>query len=465
MARLLCLGLLALVASPFLGLAYLLFLQSPPPLPDMDLNAWWGPKELKTKQDTSIKPFKVQFSAQMVQDLKERLKNHRKWTPPLEGVGFEYGFNSKHLDSWVSHWADKYNFQEREKFFNKFPHYKTNIQGLDIHFIRVKPEVPAGVEVVPMLMMHGWPGSVREFYEALPLLTAVSKDRDFAIEAIVPSLPGYGFSDAAVRPGLGAAEMSVVMRNLMHRLGFKKFYIQGGDWGSLIGTNLITLFPDEVLGYHTNMGAAMSTKANIMNIIGNYLPSFIVESHLADRMYPLAMHFGRLLEETGYMHIQSTKPDTIGTAISDSPVGLLAYILEKFSTWTKNEYKHLPDGGLDKHWSRDQLLDNLMCYWATNSFTTSVRLYSETFNKRQFALQLHEIPTPVPTWVIQGKHEIAFVSARMLRTKFLNLVRANPIEDGGHFLAFEQPKVFSEDVLQAVAAFRKLKKKAKKTEL
>ncbi|XP_063372935.1 juvenile hormone epoxide hydrolase-like [Cydia amplana] len=465
MARLLCFGLLALLlASPFLGFMYVLFLKSPPPLPAMDGQAWWGPK-LQAKQDTSVRPFIVQFTAPMVHDLKERLKNHRKWTPPLENVGFEYGFNSKQLDSWVSYWAEKYNFTERERFFNKFAQFKTNIQGLDIHFIRIKPEVPAGVEVVPMLFMHGWPGSVREFYEALPLLTAVSKDRDFAIEAIVPSLPGYGFSDAAVRPGLGAAEMAVVMRNLMHRLGFNKYYIQGGDWGSLIASCMATLFPGEILGHHTNMGAAMSTKANLLNALGAFLPSFVVESHLADRMYPLTANFVRLIEETGYMHIQATKPDTIGAAISDSPVGLLAYILEKFSTWTKNEYKLLPDGGLLKHWSRDQLLDNLMCYWATNSFTTSVRLYSESFNKRHFGLQLDEIPTPVPTWVIQAKNEIAFLSARILRTKFPNLVQANAIDDGGHFLAFELPKVFSEDVLKAVTAFRKLKKEAKKTEL
>ncbi|KAI8423874.1 hypothetical protein MSG28_012875 [Choristoneura fumiferana] len=463
MARLLCFGALATVSLPFLYVLYVLFLKSPPPLPEFDYNAWWGPNELKAKQDISVRNFKVQFSAPMVNDLKERLKNHRKWTPPLENIGFQYGFNTNQLDSWVQYWAEKYNFQEREKFFNKYPQFKTNIQGLDIHFIRVKPEVPAGVEVVPVLFLHGWPGSVREFYETLPLLTAVSKDRNFAIEAIVPSLPGYGFSDAAVRPGLGASEVAIVMRNLMQRLGFKKYYVEGGDWGGVIGADLVTLFPNEVLGFHTNLGFVMSNAANLLNVIGNYFPSFVVESHLADRMYPITKVFSYLVEESGYMHIQSTKPDTVGVAVADSPVGLLAYILEKFSTWTKPEYKNELDGGLAKHWTRDQLLDNLMCYWSTNSFTTSVRLYSETFNKRYFGLQLAEIPTPVPTWVVQAKNEISYQSPRQLRMKFKNLVHANPLEDGGHFLAFELPKVFAEDVLNAITAFRKLK--SQKTEL
>ncbi|XP_063394571.1 juvenile hormone epoxide hydrolase-like [Cydia fagiglandana] len=441
-----------LLTSPFLIVVYTLFLRSPPPLPDVDLEAWWGPGE-ETKQDTSVRTFEVQFSASMIQDLKNRLKNHRKWTPPLENIGFQYGFNNKQLDSWVAYWAERYNFQERESFFNKFPQFKTNIQGLDIHIIRVRPEVAAGVEIIPMLFLHTWPGSVREFYEALPHLTATSEDRDFAIEAIVPSWPGYGFSDAPARPGLGTAEMAVILRNLMHRLGFKKFYLQGGD---IIGISLATLFPQEVLGFHSNVGASASTSAILLNLIGAGMPSFVVESHLADRMYPLSSTFGFLLEESGYVHLQATKPDTLGIAISDSPVGLLSYILEKFSTWTKNEYKYLPDGGLDNHWSRDQLLDNLMCYWATSSFTTSVRVYAEIFSKRQIGLQLDEIPTPVPTWIIQAKNELIFQPWRILRRKFPNLVAANAIDDGGHFLAFQLPKVFSEDVLKAVAAFRKL---------
>lgn len=231
---------------------YVFYLMSPPPLPTLDLEEWWGPTESRV-QDTSVRPFTIRFEETMVKDLKQRLKSHRSWTPGLQGVGFQYGFNHDQLPEWITYWAEQYNFTEREKFLNQFPQYKTKIQGLDIHIIRVKPKFPDGTVTVPMLFMHGWPGSVREFYEALPLLTAISKDRDFAIEAIIPSLPGYGFSDAPIRPGLGAAQVAIVLRNLMRRLGYKTFYIQGGDWGSLIGAEMATIFPEEILGFHNNL--------------------------------------------------------------------------------------------------------------------------------------------------------------------------------------------------------------------
>lgn len=454
-----------LFIAPIVGIiilpVYYLFLKGPPPLPEIDYNEWWGPESLKAKQDTSVKPFKISFSEPTIKDLKDRLKRSRPFTPALEGVGFEYGFNSAQLDGWVKYWANDYQFKERETFLNQFPQFKTNVQGLDIHFIRVTPKVPAGVEVVPLLLLHGWPGSVREFYEAIPLITAVSKDRDFAIEVIVPSLPGYGFSDGAVRPGLGAPQIGVVMRNLMHRLGYKKFYVQGGDWGGIIGSTMATIFPKEVLGLHTNIPMAMSTTATALEFIGSLYPPLIVEPHLADRMYPLKKRFAQLIEESGYMHIQASKPDTVGVALSDSPSGILAYILEKFSTWTRPEFRSKQDGGLGFRFTKEQLIDNLMMYWAPGSITTSMRLYSETFNSRIMGWKLDEIPTPVPVWALQAKYELAYQPPCILKLKFPNLVGVTALDDGGHFLAFELPKIFSEDLIKAMGEFRKIVKNVK----
>nr|QOI60666.1 juvenile hormone epoxide hydrolase 2 [Mythimna separata] len=444
---------------------YFFFLKGPPPLPDLDYNEWWGPEHLKEKQDTSVKPFQIAFSELAVKDLKDRLKRSRSFTPALEGIGFEYGFNSAQLDGWLKYWANEYQFKERETFLNQFPQFKTNVQGLDIHFIRVTPKVPAGVEVVPLLLLHGWPGSVREFYEAIPLLTAVSKERDFAIEVIVPSLPGYGFSDAAIRPGLGTAQIGVVMRNLMHRLGYKKFYVQGGDWGGLIGSNMATFFPKEVLGFHTNIAMTMSPAATLLEFIGSLYPPLIVDPELADRLYPLKKRFAFILEETGYLHIQASKPDTVGIALSDSPAGLLAYILEKFSTWTRPEFRSKVDGGLDFRFTKDQLIDNLMMYWATGSITTSMRLYSENFNSKVMGWKLDEIPTPVPVWALQAKYELAYQPPCIVKFKFPNLVGTTVLDDGGHFVAFELPKPFSEDVIKAIGEFRKVAKKSQKTDL
>ncbi|CAH0714810.1 unnamed protein product, partial [Brenthis ino] len=426
----------------------------PKPPPQLDLNEWWGPQELKGKQDTSIKPFQVKFSDEMIKDLKARLKNHRELVPPLESVGFEYGFNSKQMDSWVKYWSEEYKFVEREKFFNKYPQFKTNIQGLDIHFIRVKPQVPSGVQVVPLLLMHGWPGSVREFYEAIPLLTKQTQSHDFVFEVIVPSLPGYGFSDAAVRPGLGVAQVGVIFRNLMKKLGHKKYYIQGGDWGAAIAGNMVTLFPSEILGYHSNFLHIRNGCSQVKQFIGSIFPSLVVESHLADRMYPLSKLFSYFMEEFGYMHLQATKPDTVGVALTDSPVGLLAYILEKFSTWTRIEHKTLPDGGLTFAFTKEQLIDNLMVYWSTNSITTSMRLYAETLSNAHRALNLDSYPTLVPTWALQAKHELVYQPPNILRSRFSNLLGVTVLDDGGHFIAFEKPKVFVEDVFKAVKSFR-----------
>ncbi|CAH2098058.1 unnamed protein product [Euphydryas editha] len=452
MGKLVILAVLAAIAgiATWFALPFI-FPEAPPQL---DPNEWWGPNDLKGKVDDSIKPFQVKFSDEMIKDLKTRLQNKRQLVPPLEGVGFEYGFNTKQIDAWVKYWSEEYKFAEREKFFNKFPQYKTNIQGLDIHFIRVKPQVKPSVTVIPLLLMHGWPGSVREFYEAIPLLTKQASGYDFAFEVVVPSLPGYGFSDAAVRPGLGPAQIAVVFKNLMNRLGHKKFYIQGGDWGAIIGSNMATLFQNEVLGFHSNMLFVQNGCAHFRNLIGAFFPSLIVESHLADRMYPLSKFFAYLMEEFGYLHIQATKPDTVGVALSDSPSGLLSYILEKFSTWTRFENRALADGGLSSRFSKDQLLDNLMVYWTTNSITTSMRLYAENWSNKNRALGIDRLYSSVPTWALQAKNELAYQPPNILKLKFYNLQGVTVLDEGGHFIAFEMPQVFADDVFKAVRIFR-----------
>ncbi|XP_013164068.1 PREDICTED: juvenile hormone epoxide hydrolase-like isoform X1 [Papilio xuthus] len=459
MARYLLLVLTTIVVF----LVYFLYLKAPPPLPKLDVNEWWGPEDIKMKQDLSIRPFKIEFSNSMIEDLRMRLKRHRSSPPALEGVGFEYGFNSGQTDKWLKYWGEQYPFKEREQFLNQFPQFKTNIHGLDIHFIRVKPEVPKGTEIVQMLLLHGWPGSVREFYEAIPRLTSVSKDRDFAIEVIAPSLVGFGFSDAAVKPGMGTAQMAVVMRNLMKRLGFNKFYIQGGDWGSVVGGHLATLFPEEVLGYHTNLPFSTAPSSMVIPIIASVYPSLVFSQQEIERVYPLTDYYSMLIEEMGYLHLHATKPDTIGIGLTDSPSGLLIYILQMFSTWTCRKDVSLPDGGLELHFSKEQIIDNIMFYWAPNSISTAIRLYAESFSKKHLDTKLDEIPSYVPTWVLQSKHEPLYQSPLVTRIKFPNILNVTVLNDGGHFVALELPEAFSDDVIQAIGKFRNWK--AQKTEL
>ncbi|OWR45009.1 juvenile hormone epoxide hydrolase protein 3 [Danaus plexippus plexippus] len=287
-------------------------LTTPPDPPVLDFNEYWGPYPMKMDPDLSIRPYEIEFSEVMVNDLRERLLHRRPFQPPLENSGFTYGFNSHFLTRVLDYWQNKYNFKEREQFFNKYNHYVTNIQGLDVHYMHVKPQVPDDIEVVPLLLLHGWPGSVREFYELIPKLTSPRDDYKFAFEIIAPSLPGFGFSQAPSRPGFGPVEMSVVLSNLMKRIGHNKYYIQGGDFGHMLGSILATLMPEQVLGFHTNMPVLMfHPLANIYMMLGSLWPSLLVEPEQQSRVYPYSQYLMRIIEESGYLHIQATKPDTV----------------------------------------------------------------------------------------------------------------------------------------------------------
>lgn len=227
-------------------------LTAPLPVPPAEeLNQFWGSGDAKQyKEDKTIKPFSVSYSAEVIEKLRTKLTDVPTLVKPLEGAAFQYGFNSDRLQGILKYWRTSYldKWSEREKFLNQFPQFKTQIQGLDIHFIHVKPKVPAGTKVLPLMLLHGWPGSVREFYEIIPKLTSKSNDKDFVFEVVVPSLPGYGWSQAASKQGLSPSRIAYIMNSLMTRLGHKKYLLQGGDWGSLIANYMATYFQDNVLG-------------------------------------------------------------------------------------------------------------------------------------------------------------------------------------------------------------------------
>ncbi|CAK1547795.1 unnamed protein product [Leptosia nina] len=438
------------------GASYYVYylLNAPPDMPKVNLEAYWGQYPMNPKPDQSIRPFKVEFSEVMINELRNLLLHRRPFAPPLEDVGFSYGFNSNFLTRVLDYWQNKYNFADREKFLNKYNHYITNIQGLDIHYVHVRPDVTQDVEVVPLLLLHGWPGSFREFYELIPEL-APKQEHNFALELIIPSLPGFGFSQGPARTGLGSLEMAVVMRNLMERIGHKKYYIQGGDFGHIIGSIMATVFPENVLGFHSNMPMVFfHPMATFYTLLGSIMPSLIVEPEIYDRIYPLSKQMSFLLEETGYSHLQATKPDTVGIALTDSPAGLAAYILEKYSTWTNPSNKRASDGNLLSNFLLTHLLDNVMVYWASNSITTSIRFYVEALGSRQMGYKLDRIPTKVPTWGIKFKYEMFTQPDIILKLKYQNYLHTTIVDGGGHFAAFESPKILAQDVLQAIIMFR-----------
>ncbi|XP_066259194.1 juvenile hormone epoxide hydrolase 1-like [Euwallacea similis] len=447
-----------LVGLLFLTVGYVLFnkftVQEIPQYPD----TWWG-KGDPSKEDTTIRPFKIDISNEIIDDLKLRLARTLPLQPALEGVQQNYGMNSQLLGSIIDYWKTSYNWTDRQQFLNKYPQYTVSVQGLKIHYIHVKPTInkQAKLKVVPVLLLHGWPGSVREFYEIIPLLTELQKDRSVVFEVIAPSLPGYGFSEATTKPGLSPMRVAQIMKNLMHRIGFKKFYVQGGDWGAIILTYMSMLYPESLLGAHSNMCVCEMTSCHLkLWLLGTTFPSLIAEKEEIPYFTPIGEKITNfLLLETGYMHIQATKPDTIGAGLRDSPAGLAAYILEKFTSWTNSEWKNLEDGGLTRRYTLDKLLDNVMIYWVSRSITTSQRIYAEHFNKEVFTSGLNNIPSEVPTACALFKNELTIQPKSLLQMKYPKLIQATYYPDGGHFAAFEQPDVLAKDIYNFVEKMEK----------
>jgi juvenile hormone epoxide hydrolase len=438
-----------------IGIAALYFQATKPdPIPIVE-DEFWGPKsEQGKKEDTSIRQFKIDIPAAVIDDLKTRLKtelNSNRLVDPLEGIGFEYGFNSKFLKTVGQHWLNKYDWRAREKLLNKYPQFKTKIGGLDIHFYHVKPSAKAGVKTRPVLLLHGWPGSIVEFQKIIPLLSE-PKNSKYNYELIIPSLPGYGFSSGAARPGFGTVEMANIFKRLMERLGHKKFIAMGGDWGALITSDLATLYPDRIIGAHASMCPSMSGLGHFKSFLAATFPAMFAPPELAKHILPWGTMFSFIIRETGYMHLQGTKPETVGAALSHSPLGLAAYILEKFSTWTNREWINREDGGILENFTMDELLDNVMVYWVTGSITTSMRLYSEALLPTRKHI-LDKVPTNVPYDCQQLPGDLVFSPEFVIRDKFTNLKKFSLAPKGGHFGAFEVPDIVADD---AVSFFNSL---------
>ncbi|XP_057672095.1 juvenile hormone epoxide hydrolase 2-like [Diorhabda carinulata] len=446
------LGIFVLLVSVFVGYKIKTVLD-PPRLPEKLKETWWGPGNPDSVK-TIIKPFTINVSDEVLKDLQYRLDHHRPFTPPLEGIQQQYGMNTNLLEEIVDYWRMKYDWRKQEKYLNKFPQYTINIQGLDIHFIHIKPIVPQNIKKLPLLILHGWPGSVREFYDILPILTTPQEGRDFVFEVIVPHIPGYGFSKPAIRPGLSPDNIALVFKNMMYALGYQKFYIQGGDFGAIILRNLAVLYPEVVLGFHSNMCTVLTLKKYVKSLLASIFPSFpswYVRPEHYDRVFPVKERFYDTIRESGYLHEQSTKPDTLGAAMNESPIGLAAYILEKFTTGTNKTWQNREDGGLLEYFTYDDLLDNIMIYWITNSATTSFRLYAETFNRAVTEKGILGQPIHVPTACSRYSNDF-YTPDGMLKDIFLNLVHLTDF-DGGHFAAFQLPKIFAKDVYDAVEKF------------
>nr|XP_033794339.1 epoxide hydrolase 1 [Geotrypetes seraphini]XP_033794340.1 epoxide hydrolase 1 [Geotrypetes seraphini] len=451
---------LAVVAGAVLYL--LLFRTKEETLPVGD--GWWGEgQKPHSSEDETIRPFKVETSEAELNDLYRRIDETR-FTQPVEGSRFHYGFNSTYLRKVVSYWRNEFDWKKQVEMLNKYPHFKTRIEGIDIHFVHVKPpHLPKGYTAKPLLMVHGWPGSFYEFYKIIPLLTnpvGHSLSEEPIFEVICPSIPGYGFSEASHKSGCNSVSVARIFYKLMQRLGFREFYVQGGDWGSLICTNLAQMAPTRVKGLHLNMVFVGRMKfIRLLSLVfGQRFPGLCgFEDEDVRRIYPCMKNmFYKIIRESGYMHLQATKPDTAGCSLNDSPVGLAAYILEKFSTWTDPDFLHLDDGGLDRKFSLDDLLTNVMIYWSSGCITSSMRFYKENLGQGIGSNQHDKVPVKVPTAVASFPNELLHAPLSWAKDHYVNIVSFRFMPRGGHFAAFEEPALVAEHIRQFV---RKLEQK------
>ena len=370
---------------------------------------------------TAIKPFQIAVADDILVDLRSRLRATR-W-PDKELVDdWSQGAPLAWIQDICRYWADSYDWRAREVLLNRFDQFVTAIDGIDIHFIHQRSRHP---EARPLLLTHGWPGSIVEFHKVIePLVnpTAHGGTASDAFHVICPSLPGFGFSGKPFETGWGVERIGAAWATLMARLGYDRYFAQGGDWGSSVTRAIGLQDPAHCAGIHITL--AMGTRPQVEGE-----PAAQEKLALAGAKYYQQW-------DKGYSKQQATRPQTLGYGLADSPAGQAAWILEKFWAWTDC------DGHPENVLTRDELLDNVMMYWATNSATSSARLYWESFGKGRG----QGGPVLVPVGVAAYPKEIVVPVQKWMATDFPDIRHFAIMAKGGHFAAFEQPTLFVNDL-------------------
>jgi epoxide hydrolase len=370
---------------------------------------------------TVIEPFSIAIGDDVLDDLRARLRNTR-W-PEAEPVGdWSQGMPLKWIRDICRYWADEYDWRRREALLNRFPQFTTEIDGLSIHFLYVRSPHP---QAMPLIITHGWPGSIVEFQKVIEPLTnptAYGGDAADAFHLVCPSLPGFGFSAKPITTGWGVDRIARAWASLMDRLGYTRYGAQGGDWGSAVTTALGAQDSEHCAGIHITL--AMGARPDV---VGDPTPE-------EARALKGAKYYADW--DSGYSKQQSTRPQTLGYGLTDSPSGQAAWILEKFWAWTDC------DGDPLNILGRDELLDNVMLYWATATAASSARLYWESFGAARRTAHTVTIPTGVAVF----PKEIVPPVRRWLEPRYTDIRHWSEMPKGGHFAAFEQPELFVAEV-------------------
>ena len=375
-----------------------------------------------------ITPFRIEIPDADLDDLRHRLRRTR-WPEPETVADWSQGIPLAYIRDLCEYWAADYDWRRCEAALNLVPQFRTEIDGLEFHFLHVRsPEAGA----TPLVMTHGWPGSIIEFLKVIGPLTnpvAHSGDAADAFHVVCPSLPGYGFSAKPTGPGWSTERIGDAWDELMTRLGYARYGAQGGDWGAQVTTGLGMNHADHLIGIHLNMPIVLPDPDTMSDLTETEKAAMASLKHYLDW-------------DSGYSKQQTTRPQTIGYALVDSPAGLCAWIVEKFWAWTDC------DGDPVNALTRDEMLDNVMLYWLTAAGASSARLYWESFTSPLLG------PVEAPIGCSIFPKEIFRGSRRWAEKQFPTLRYWNEPPRGGHFAAFEQPELFVDEIRAAFRAFR-----------
>ncbi|MGB4246285.1 MAG: epoxide hydrolase family protein [Pseudohongiellaceae bacterium] len=389
-------------------------------------------------QDSSaaIVPFSINIPQADIDDLRLRLSMTR-FPDQITGTGWDYGTDTAYLRELVDYWQNDFDWREQERQLNEFDQFTTTVEGLQIHFIHQRSP---HADATPLLLTHGWPGSIAEFRKIIGPLTNPEQyggSAEDAFHVVAPSLPGFGFSEKPDERGYNPERMAHILAALMQQLGYEKYGAQGGDWGAIINRILANRYGDRLIGLHSNFVLA-NPPADPQ----------VLASVPADEMASREARQAYMANEVGYQQIQGTKPQTVGVGLNDSPAGLAAWIVEKFHGWSDID-RTIPNG-LEQKFTKDEMLTNISIYWFNQAATSSARIYYEN---RNVAMAEPVGFVDVPTAGAIFPAEI-YLTPRLWAESQYNIVRWTRMPQGGHFAAMEEPELLLTDIREFFRSLR-----------
>ncbi len=396
----------------------------------------------------TVQPFTIRVAQQVLDDLQVRLARTR-WPDQVDGSGWDSGTNLEYLQELVHYWQQTYDWREQEAQLNQLPHFRTEIDGFGLHFIHVRGKGP---NPMPLLLLHGWPDSFYRFYKLIPMLTDPARfgyDPALSFDVIVPSLPGFGFSDKPLQRG-GVNTIDLLFKLMTEKLGYSRFAVHGGDVGCALAKDMVMQHPQAVNGIHlTDIG---------------YDATFGLEP---STLSPAEQAYVTTVEqwsaaEGAYFMIQGTKPQSLAYGLTDSPVGLAAWILQHFHAWSDC------DDSVERSFSKNELLTNIMIYWVTETLNSSIRWYYDGMNAdweaaypaegsaadAQWDISA-EVKSNIPVGVTLFPKDIpGTFPPREIAERTLNVQHWSEMPRGGHFAALEEPELLVDDMRAFLSTLR-----------